>query len=61
MAPARRGHGRAEVSARPTLITPRGSCRGFVSGIFVSMSNCLGLPNIGVELVFDPCYAVHRW
>jgi phosphoribosylformylglycinamidine synthase len=41
-------------SARPTTRTPTGAA-GVVAGIG-GYGNCLGLPNIGGEVVFDPCY-----
>ena len=43
-------------SARPPRPTPRRVLPGVVSGISF-YGNCLGLPNIGGELDFDPCYA----
>lgn len=33
---------------------------GIVAGVG-GYGNCLGLPNIGGEVVFDPCYQATRW
>ena len=43
-------------SGPPRPPTPRRVLPGVVSGISF-YGNCLGLPNIGGELDFDPCYA----
>ncbi len=53
--PPGRGDGPAAVRRRPTHPDTARVLPGVVAGIG-GYGNCLGLPNIGGEVVFDPCY-----
>ena len=54
--PARRRDGRAALRSRSTPPTPHRVLPGIVAGVG-GYGNCLGLPNIGGEAVFDATYA----
>ena len=53
---ADRGGGPAALRPRGRARTPPGSCPGWSPGVG-GYGNCLGLPNVGGEVVFDPTYA----